>query len=214
MRNLTESLVNHLKVSLDNAKKHVSKIPNDSDILKMRGMTSPDTRHFYNNILNLDLDRPLRYLEVGTWAGSSFISALYKNNTVEAVAIDNWSEFGGPKAEFIQNLDKYLDSSYKFSFIEKDCFTVNLQGKLFDVYMYDGGHTYHDHVKAITHFKDNLAESAVIIIDDWNENEVRKGTFVGFEQASIQIIHKEEIISPGNCSPSFWNGMAAFVVEK
>ena len=219
MKKHTESLVTHLKASLDNAKKHISKIPNDSDILNIKGMTSKDTRHFYNNILSLELDRPLKYLEVGTWAGSSFISALYKNNTVEAIAIDNWSEvfwaeFGGAKQQFIQNLNRYLDKSYKFSFIEKDCFTVDLGDNLFDIYMYDGGHEYEDHLKAITYFKNNLAESSIIIIDDWNWNDVRQGTFDGLEEANLTVIHKEEIITPKNASPSFWNGMAAFVVEK
>ena len=36
----------------------------------------------------------VRYLEIGTWYGSSSISAIYKNN-INATFIDNWSQFGG-----------------------------------------------------------------------------------------------------------------------
>ena len=44
-----------------------------------------------------------RYLEIGAWAGSTFCSAIY-GHAVRAVAIDDWSEFGGLRETFFANL--------------------------------------------------------------------------------------------------------------
>ena len=87
-------LIAHIEHSFDYAEKGISNITNE--ILAMEGMSGTKTRHFYNNLLNKD---EARYLEIGTWKGSSVCSAMYKNHAT-VVCIDNWSEFNGPKREF------------------------------------------------------------------------------------------------------------------
>jgi len=86
-----EEIVNK---AFENAEINVSKITND--IISIDGMSGTKTRHFYNNLLNFE---DARYLEIGTWKGSSVCSAMYKNNA-KVVCIDNWSEFNGPKNYF------------------------------------------------------------------------------------------------------------------
>lgn len=58
-----------------------------------------------------------RYLEVGSWAGSTATAALF-GNTVNAVCIDNWSQFGGPRDAFVANTGRVLSSSQKLRLIE------------------------------------------------------------------------------------------------
>jgi len=94
-------LKQHVETSFENAENNKSKITDA--LLNMEGMSGKKTRHFYNNLLNKD---DARYLEIGTWKGSSVCSAMYKNNAT-VVCIDNWSEFGGPKNEFLQNFSTY-----------------------------------------------------------------------------------------------------------
>ena len=60
-----------------------------------------------------------RYLEVGSWAGSTAVSALY-GNQVKAVCIDNWSQFGGPRDKFFANIAMALSPEIDFSFLEQD----------------------------------------------------------------------------------------------
>ena len=74
-----------------NAENNISKITND--IIEMDGMSGTKTRHFYNNLLNF---QDARYLEIGTWKGSSVCSAMCGNKGT-IVCIDNWCQFGGPK---------------------------------------------------------------------------------------------------------------------
>ena len=57
-----------------------------------------------------------RYLEIGTWKGSSICSAMC-NNKMTCVAIDNRSEFGGTKKEFLfQYYDIDLTHDKKFHY--------------------------------------------------------------------------------------------------
>lgn len=110
---------NHIEVSIKNADLGISKITDD--IIKMDGMSGTKTRHFYNNLLNM-LDA--RYLEIGTWKGSSVCSAMCNNNAY-VICIDNWSEFNGPKAEFLVNFSKYRGDN-NACFIENDCYKVDI----------------------------------------------------------------------------------------
>ena len=113
-----DSLISHIELSFDNAEKGISKIT--KEIIEMEGMTGTKTRHFYNNLLNKE---GARYLEVGTWKGSSVCSAMCENNAT-VVCIDNWSEFGGPMEEFLVNFNKYKGTN-NARFIEQDCFKVD-----------------------------------------------------------------------------------------
>jgi hypothetical protein len=61
-----ETYKNHIELSFQNAEKNISKIT--QDIINMEGMTGINTRHFYNNLLNMP---DARYIEIGTWKGSS-----------------------------------------------------------------------------------------------------------------------------------------------
>ena len=56
----------------------------------MSGMSGKKYRYFINNFVSLT-DNP-RYLEIGSWTGSTVCSALY-GNTAKAVCIDNWITF-------------------------------------------------------------------------------------------------------------------------
>ena len=90
-----------IDTAFENAENNISKI--NDEIIKIHGMSGTKTRHFYNNLLNTE---DARYLEIGTWKGSSVCSAIC-GNKAKVVCIDNWSEFGGPKEEFIQNFNNF-----------------------------------------------------------------------------------------------------------
>lgn len=160
----------HIDKSFENAENHVSKI--DQGIIHMDGMTGTKTRHFYNNLLDIP---DARYLEIGTWKGSSVCSAMCKNKAT-VVCIDNWSEFGGPKYEFLRNFDMYKGEN-NAKFIESDCYNVDTtQLPKFNIYMYDGNHLEESHYKALLHFYDCLDDIFIYIVDDWNWSTARDGT--------------------------------------
>jgi len=182
-----EYLISHIELAFDNAEKGISKI--SKEIIDMDGMTGTKTRHFYNNLLNKD---DARYLEIGTWKGSSVCSAMYDNKAT-VVCIDNWSEFGGPMNEFLINFNKYKGIN-DTRFIEQDCFKVDtdLLAK-FNIYLYDGEHSHDSHFKALVHFYKCLDDVFIFIVDDWNWKQVRDGTMRSFELLDLKVLYSKEI---------------------
>jgi hypothetical protein len=86
------------------------------DFLDLEGMSGRRYRLFANALIQL-IPHP-RYLEVGVWAGSTLCSAVAGNN-IQAVAIDNWSQFGGPRERFLENLGRFKGAS-EVTLIERD----------------------------------------------------------------------------------------------
>jgi hypothetical protein len=66
-------------------------------IVNLPGASGRKYRHFINCLVNTT--RNAAYLEIGSWTGSTACAAMASND-LRAVCIDNWSQFGGPKAEF------------------------------------------------------------------------------------------------------------------
>jgi hypothetical protein len=209
-------LIEHIENAFNNAEKGISKV--DNYILNMEGMSGKKTRHFYNNLINMN---DARYLEIGTWKGSSVCSAMCGNSS-KVLCIDNWSEFGGPKNEFIENFNKYKGKN-DATFIEKDCYTLDVSTlSKFNIYMFDGNHTSESHCKALTHYYQCLDDIFVFIVDDWNWKDVRDGTNRAIEQLKLKKLYEKEIrLTTDNThtpveigKETWWNGIYVAVLQK
>lgn len=202
-------LENIVHLSFINAENEKSKI--NQEILNLEGMTGKKTRHFYNNLLNFE---DARYLEIGTWKGSSVCSAMYNNNA-HVTCIDNFCTFGGPYQEFLKNFNKFKGTN-KANYIIQDCFTVDIK-KLpkFNVYMYDGEHYENDQYQALTYYYDCLDDVFIYVCDDWNWDVVRKGTRRAISDLKLQTIFEQEIrttLQPQQ--DPWWNGCYVAVFKK
>lgn len=182
-----ETYRNLIDTAFKNAENNISNITND--IINMEGMTGTKTRHFYNNLLNTS---DARYLEIGTWKGSSVCSAMC-GNKAKVLCIDNWSEFGGPKEDFLRNFNKFKGNNDAF-FIESDCFKVDVS-KLpkFNIYLYDGNHDNESHYKALSYYYDCLDDIFIYIVDDWNWKSVRDGTFDAIQKLNLKILYDRRL---------------------
>jgi len=215
---LSKEYIKRIEESFRYANSKESKI--NQDILDIEGMSGIKSRHFFNNICSYD---DTRYLEIGSFYGSTFSSALYYNK-INAVSIDNWSEFGDqkPKEHFLKNLEKYKGSS-TVNFIEKDCWEINVEAlPKFNVYFYDGNHSEESQFKALDHYKDCLDDQFILIVDDWNWADVRNGTLRGLNKNNMKIIYKYELFTNDNNQHStlsfkyslYHNGLVALVIQK
>ena len=83
-----------MKQSLNNALAMKSTI--DQEILKMKGLSGRKFRIMINSLIKLMVEP--KYLEIGSWLGSTACSALYGNN-IHMTCIDNFSQ------NFLPNLD-------------------------------------------------------------------------------------------------------------
>jgi len=209
--------IEHVKTCIERAESKQQSLP--PEILEYTGYTGTKTRHFYNAICSIP---NCSYLEIGTWYGSSSVSALY-GNTVNATFIDNWSQFNGNKDTLINALETFKGkSSYKL--IEGDAWSIDHSeiGE-FDVYLYDGAHKYSDQYSAISQYKQHFKNNCIVMIDDWNWTDVQKGTLDAIRDNNLNVsfshtiaVPPEDLIGMPNHEGKhgWWNGIGIFVLSK
>lgn len=167
-----------------------SKLP--PEVLAMPGMSGRRYRHFVNNLV---AEVP-SYMEIGTWAGSTLCSAVYGNEAT-ALAVDNWSGFGGPAEHFFRYLAQFKGSS-RVSFLDRDFHKIDY-GKLastfdpFSVYLFDGPHDWDSQYIGLTRVQPMLARHYVQIVDDWNFSDVRTATMKAIDDLGLQINLRIEV---------------------
>lgn len=219
-------IIDRICKSIVDARSSISKIDPETtegkEILEYKGMTGTKTRHLYNNMLSYYNDA--RYLEIGTWYGSSSISAIYKNK-VQALFIDNWSQFKGNPDIFIETLQKYDNEDCDIYLIESDCWKVDLNSidKKFNIYLYDGGHTESDHYKSLEYYLPILDDTFIFMVDDWCWSDVRDGTMRAIRDLNLKIhFRHEEFLSSDDLigmpkhkgKDTWWNGIGIFLLSK
>lgn len=219
-----KTILYHIVDSIQKAEKNISKIdintPEGKEILEYKGMTGTKTRHLYNNLSSM---KNVKYLEIGTWYGSSSISAIYKN-TIQGTFIDNWSQFGGDSNIFKNVIEKFTTPPASYKLIEANCWEVDASTLgTFNVYLYDGGHTEEDHYKSLTYYIHHMDDIFLFIVDDYNWPEVRDGTFKAIQDLQLTILFRHEIfVSPEdsvnmpnhNGKQTWWNGCGIFLLKK
>lgn len=207
-------LTEHVKHCLTLAEQKTSGVTSDA-ALNIEGMSGHKVKHFLNNLCTLP---HTSYLEIGCWKGSTLVAALYGNQaTVDhAIAIDNWSEFGGPKYDFLWITQKHLPED-SFEFYEADCFSMQKSGKFplpVNIYFYDGGHSAKEQEKAFTYFNDIFEDVFIAVVDDWNGDGVREGTFSAFAKLNYNVVFDREIRTAYQDGAGWWNGLYVAVIKK
>jgi Methyltransferase domain len=155
------------------------------EALSLNGMSGRKYRLFINDLIGALPDA--RYLEVGVWKGSTLCSAI-DQNPVSALAIDNWSQFGGPAQDFLTNLARFKHGACRVSFLENDFRRVDFASiGSFNVYLFDGPHSAANQEAGIVLAQPALDNQFVLIVDDWNWIQVREGTMSGIRKAGLSI---------------------------
>lgn len=214
---LTEKYIHHLEACFEKAYRKESKLI--QEVHDIPGMTGEMTRHFYNNLLELD---DARYLEIGVWSGSSSCSLMYANHA-KGVMIDNFSSFGSPKETFLDNFEKYRGDN-DVVFLEADCFQIDLSHleNKFNIFIPDGDHSDSSHYKYIEHYLPCMQDIFIAVVDDWNWSSVRNGTMRGIEKFNLEVLYKKEIRLTNNdehtpaeeAARTWHNGIGVFVLKK
>jgi len=185
-------LAHIVRRALERALTGATKLP--PEVLAIAGMSGRKYRCFINELIE-QLPAP-RYLEIGSWGGSTLCSAI-TGNVVTALAIDNWSQFGGPSDKFFNNLARFKGSA-RVSFLEQDFRQIDYAaiprsfGK-FGVYLFDGPHTFEDQYDGITLVQPALEPRYVQIVDDWNWPQVRQATLKAIADLGLHIDMMVEI---------------------
>jgi hypothetical protein len=178
-----------VKRSFDRALANIGSLP---DFIRLiDGMSGQKYRTFINTLVGSHPDA--RYLEIGSWAGSTATAALY-GNSVKVLCIDDWSQFGGPRATFFANIERVLSPTVDFKFVEKDFRSIDYASLgHFNIYLFDGPHEESDQYDGIMVVRPALDKLFVLIVDDWNWRQVRLGTFRAIRDSGYSISSSIEI---------------------
>lgn len=164
-------------------------------LINMESMSGKKYKHFINQLISRIYDP--KYLEIGTWTGSTACSALYKNR-VKCYLVDNWDQFnpvGNIKEIFFNNIEKIIkDSQSEYKFEENDFRLINYNniGK-YNIYFFDGPHEEQDQYDGVVYAQPALEDEFIFICDDWNWNQVRLGTTRAFRDLNLKINYSLEI---------------------
>jgi Methyltransferase domain len=192
----------------------------DARIYDVHGFCGRKQRLLFNNLVRT-IEDP-RYLEIGIFHGATLCAAI-SNNKVKVTGIDNWSEYGGQPNAFYTNLLANRGPDTTVSVLEQDFRTVDYAhiGK-FNVLFYDGPHAEKDQYDGVAMALPALDGQAVLLVDDWNWDHVRRATMSALRDAGVRMEFSFEVrTSFDNAIPSFafgnsdWhNGMFAAVISK
>lgn len=196
------------------------------EIRYMEGMSGKKYRYLINNLTSTVPNA--RYLEIGSWKGSTAASAVYGNRCY-ALCIDNWSEFfmGAPGQEvaneFRKNLTAASGGTALWNHIDRDFRKVDYHclGK-FNLYMFDGPHSEQDQYDGIVLAQPALEDTYFLIVDDYNGGHVQKGTQKALTDlgsnivASITILTTQDQTHPqiSHQNSDWHNGYFIAVVKK
>lgn len=202
--------------AIEDADEMISPLP--SEQYQVPALTSLRIRHLLNSIGKLGT----KYLEVGVHKGGTFTASVAgSNNLKEIVAVDSFeSDAHQPdqaRPEFEHWAKKFVPETSKFKLIVSDSFQVDLKElpKKIDIYLYDGDHSTESQEKALTYYKSVLADEFIFLCDDFDWDEVQKGTQSGIEKAGLEVLYEKYFKSKGSHdNDSWWNGFYVAILKK
>jgi tRNA G46 methylase TrmB len=183
------------------------------EIKDISGMNTENIRLFINETVRRFANNGI-YLEVGTFKGSSLLSAALFNLSTHCIGIDNFSQFNPEiKNELIlkinfqkfdnpKNIEFYnqdYEEAIRYLFYNKPTLKVN-------VYYYDGWHSYENQIRGLRIMLPHLAYKCVILIDDINKSQVKKANR-DFIKENRDFKSVFTMRTKGNCSNDWWNGL-------
>jgi predicted O-methyltransferase YrrM len=147
------------------------------------------------------------YVEVGVWQGRSLIAAGLRNDGVDLVGIDTFQFREGSREDLLDNLRRF--GVERAQLLEGDVLELlraeALAGRKVGVFYYDAAHRYRTQLEALRLAESQLAERALIIVDDSDWEEVGAATrdYVAGQPNARMLL---EIEGSGKGQPQWWEG--------
>ena len=149
------------------------------------------------------------YVEVGSFRGTSLISALRGNESVDAVAVDDFSFRDGSREVLEENLARF-GLTGRPTILEGDFQEVlageALRDRRVGVYYYDAGHTYEQQLAGLRLIEPHLADQALLIVDDsdWERVDRADRDYLGSQPRARLLF---EIPGDEHGLPHWWKGV-------
>ena len=152
------------------------------------------------------MDPAHAFVNVGVWHGFSMLAAMAGNEDKVCVGVDNFSEFGGPRDEFLRRfLDGRSPTHRFFNQDYEDFFAAGLNHPV-GAYFYDGAHDYEHQYRGLMAAEALYADGAVIVVDDINWAAPREATLQFAEDSRLNWTIVIDQTTASDNHPTLWNG--------
>lgn len=209
-----DALIHKLDSAIEDGSNLKSALPPAQ--MDVPALTSIRLRHILNNIGKLGT----KHLECGVHKGGTYTATIADSyNITHSVAIDSFeSDKRGETAQlqFLGNRKRFEIAGNKYELIVSDCFSTDLSllPSGIDLYMYDGDHSYESQKMALGYFKDKLADIFIFLCDDYDWEEVRKGTQDGIVENGYAVLYEKVLIGNNHDNDGFYNGFYIALLKK
>jgi len=152
------------------------------------------------------------FVNVGVWHGFTFLAGIKNNPGKICIGIDNFTQFGGPRKQFLGRFRKYKSTNHHFYDVHYKQYFTNMHTGKIGFYIYDGDHDYDNQLNGLRLAEPFFSQNCIIFVDDTNEEEPRQATldFVAKSPHQYQILLSKETLFNGH--PTLWNGI--MVLER
>jgi len=146
------------------------------------------------------------YVNVGVWNGYTLLAGMAGNGAKRCIGVDNFSQFGGPRAEFSSRFERARSPQHSFFDLDYELyFSEHHEGPI-GVYYYDGDHGYHHQFRGLEAAEPFFVPGTVVFVDDWNQAETVQATHDFLAgRPGYELIFEQSTVTNGH--PTFWNGL-------
>ncbi len=154
------------------------------------------------------------YLSIGVWNGFTFLSGMVNNPTKKCIGVDNFSEFGEPKEDFLARFHRYKSTCHHFFEMDYEKYFTDVHKDRIGFYIYDGEHSYENQLKGLKIAEPFFADECVVLIDDTNIPKVHRATtdFISQSRNRYKVLLDQK--TAFNAHPTYWNGLIIFQKVK
>ena len=147
------------------------------------------------------------FVNVGVWNGFTLLAGMAGNADRRCVGVDNFSEFGGPRAAFLARFEARRSDLHEFHDMDYRAYLDGVHRGPIGFYIYDGDHAYEHQLRGLEVAEPHLAPGAWLLVDDTNDEEPRRATldFVAARRGEYAVVFDRRTAS--NLHPTFWNGV-------
>ena len=147
------------------------------------------------------------FVNVGVWNGFTLLAGMLNNRGKTCIGVDNFSEFGGPREDFLKRFNKHRSVKHQFHEMDYEKYFSEVHSGPIGFYIYDGEHSYENQLKGMQVAEPFFAKRCRILIDDTNLPAPRRA----LEDFIAQSKNKYEILldrkTSKNLHPTLWNGV-------
>ncbi len=147
------------------------------------------------------------FVNIGVWHGYTLLCGLVNNPDKKCIGVDNFSEFGGPREEFLERFENYKGKNHQFYDMDYLEYFSKVHKDPIGFYIYDGNHSKENQFRGLQVAEPFFAKDCLILVDDINWPEPMEGTneFIKQSKYNYEVLAEER--TSHNCHPTYWNGI-------